>query len=243
MRGAGRGGLRSAPARTTSGCKGARRATARAPVRQPSGPAHPLALPRSAPWCDGARARGRGSAFLHVPCSSLDLTRCAPRAILHLPQAVAAGLKPPVRASADGALVFTQSLTITGAGADETEVTMTRSTTVGPQFQSLILPVLFFVCCLGGTTARAGEEGGAASGYVQIRVSTLDPPVIAPGDDDQPTIGSRRGARQAGISATPQEPTSAGTAVMRPSESGPSWMPRIRVFVGRLGFLLLRMPS
>jgi hypothetical protein len=123
------------------------------------------------------------------------------------------------------------------------EVTMTRRTKMGPQFLSLILPVLFIVCSFGSSAALPGEECTAPSSYAQVRVSTLDPPVIAPGDDDQPTIGSRKRERQLGISSSPESPTPAGTAVAKPFGTGISWIQRIRVFMGRLGVLLLRMPS
>lgn len=120
---------------------------------------------------------------------------------------------------------------------------MTRRTNLGPHYLSLILPALFIVFAFGSSAALAGEECATPGNYAQVRVSTLDPPVIAPGDDDQPTISSRKRERQLGISASPESPTPAGTVVAKPSGTGMSWIQRFRVFVGRLGVLLLRMPS
>jgi len=119
---------------------------------------------------------------------------------------------------------------------------MTRRTTLGPQFLSLILLVLLVVCCFGGSVAVAGDECTTPGDYVQVRVSTLDPPVVQPGDDDQPTVGVRKRGSQVDFGATPMPPP-AGKAVTRPSAPGKSWWLSIQEFMGRLGVLLLRMPS
>lgn len=120
---------------------------------------------------------------------------------------------------------------------------MTRRTTLGPKFLSLSLPVFFVVFCLGASGAVAGDECTTPGNYVQVRVSTLDPPIVAPGDDDQPTIGSRKRGRQVDFGTSPENPPPVEKAATRPSRTGVGWFQSIREFVGHLGVLLLRMPS
>lgn len=120
---------------------------------------------------------------------------------------------------------------------------MTRRTTLGPKFLSLILLVLLVVFCFGGSVAVAGDECTTPGDYVQVRVSTLDPPVVQPGDDDQPTVGVRKRGSQVDFGTKPGPPPPAGKAAARPSAPGQNWWLSIQEFMGRLGVFLLRMPS
>jgi len=114
---------------------------------------------------------------------------------------------------------------------------------LGPQLFRLVLPVFFIVCAIGVSVAVAGEESTTPGNYVQIRVGTYEPPVVTPGDDDQPTIGSRKRGSQVYVAASPENRSSLGNAGTKASGTGMSWIQSIRWWMGRLGVLLLRMPS
>ena len=93
--------------------------------------------------------------------------------------------------------------------------------------------------------AIAGDESQSnVSDYVQTRVHVLDPPEVTPGDDDQPTIVTRKRARQIQLVSESGGGESGGATPV--SEPRPAiwlqWTESFRAFVGRLG-MLLRMPS
>jgi len=109
---------------------------------------------------------------------------------------------------------------------------------------ALTLVVILGSCLIASPTfaGEMGSGGGDESVMQETRHSIDNPPeVIEPGDDDQPTIGKKRGV----VICAPA-PGSAATAVRTPSDDSESmvsgWVKTIRAFVGRLGSML-RLPS
>ena len=124
---------------------------------------------------------------------------------------------------------------------------MNRSRPLGrTPLHFVLLALALALACVAALPERAtAGEGGQSSDFVSVRVHVLDPPEVTPGDDDQPTIVSRKRARQVQLAAEPSGGGPGGSAI--PVEEPRStiwsrWTEPFRAFVGRLG-LLLRMPS
>jgi hypothetical protein len=131
------------------------------------------------------------------------------------------------------------------------EARMSRSISLGRTFlRSAILALPLVLACLAGTPDRAlagGEDKSNTSDYVSTRRHVIDPPVIEPGDDDQPTIVTRKRARQVQLAADSGSDGSGGGGGAAPvGQPRPSiwarWTEPFRAFMGR-GGILLRMPS
>jgi hypothetical protein len=124
---------------------------------------------------------------------------------------------------------------------------MSRSTPLGRIFLRFVILALVLVCVAGSPNpaAAGGEDQSGTSDFVSNRTHVIDPPVIEPGDDDQPTIVARKRSRQVQLATDPGEGGSGGGAapVDQPRSSiWARWAEPFRAFVGRLG-TLLRMPS
>jgi len=127
---------------------------------------------------------------------------------------------------------------------------MSRSMPLGRTFlRFVILACLFVLACVAGAPDRAmagGEDHSGTSDFVSMRRHVVDPPVIEPGDDDQPTIVARKRSRQVQLATDAGNDGSGGGGAAPVDQPRPSiwarWAEPFRAFVGRLG-TLLRMPS